>query len=157
MNQKFIEILLLIFAVTIIITSYGFSDQTAQQSISISDQVLEALKLVTHDEVVNETGKYPLYSRIIREVAHLVLYAFIALPIFLLTFMRTKRIWASIIITYLLLICYAYFDEFHQEGVDGRGYEWLDLVLDFIGGSLVILVGSISLWIGRKFASKKYR
>jgi len=133
-----------------LIISYNFSDQTDQESLLISDKVLVVLNLVNHDEILNETGNYLDYSRIIREVAHLVLYALIALPIFLLSFMITKRIWLSIIITYLLTMVYACYDEFHQEIIDGRGYEWLDIILDFIGCSLVALIGSLSLWIDRK-------
>lgn len=147
--MKIINMILVMIAILTLAMSYNFSDQTDYESLKRSDWVLEKFQLVTNQEIADESGNYPYYSRLMREVAHVVLYIFITLSIYLAFYAATKRNFLSILFAFLVVMGYAWFDEIHQEQIDGRGYEWLDIVLDFIGCSICLFVAGIVTELNR--------
>lgn len=150
-RTKILKFSLLVITLLVVWTSFNLSGQSDVESLKRSDWVLETLKISTHQEIIDHSGSYSFDSSLIRETAHVILYVAIALPLFLLSYASTKRIWVSAVITYLLVMGYALFDEMHQETIHGRGYEWLDLVLDFVGCTITVTISSVSLMIGRIF------
>lgn len=147
--MKLHRIGLILLTLVILVTSYAFSSQTAVESLTVSDRVLVQLRLVSQEEVVNKIGNYNDYSKLMREVAHVVIFILITLCLYLMFFVWTKRNWLSVLLTLALVISYAYFDECHQRSIDGRSYQWLDLVLDFIGCTLSLLVASMVTILNR--------
>jgi VanZ family protein len=152
-----IRITLLIIIVAIISLSFGFSAQTASESLTISDQVLIVLRIVTEEEALSHAPAYNQYSEVFREVAHAVLYSLITLPIFLFLYTWIKKLRVVIPLTFLLVMGYAILDEVHQLSVLGRDFEYFDLVMDAIGSLIVIGTASVVILMTNLMDSAKTR
>lgn len=141
--MKSLRIGLVLLTLSVLALSCILSGQTDVESLTVSDQVLVQLRLVSQENIEARTWDYQYYSVLIREMAHIVIYSLITGCVYLMIFSFTGRNGLSVLGTLILVISYAYFDEiYHQEAVAGRGYQWLDLVLDFIGCTLALLTAS---------------
>lgn len=147
--MKLIRIILTVITLIVILTSVGLSGQTASESVSVSDKVLIILKIVPENEVIHKSMAYRTYSVIFREVAHLVLYSIITLPTLLLLYSWLKRLKFAVLLTIVVVMIYAFFDEVHQTYVLGRTFEYFDLLMDFIGCLLTVSIATVSIWVSR--------
>lgn len=132
------------------IAGFSLSGQTADDSLSMSDHILVKLNLVTLDEVEAYTVHYRIYSNTLREVFHFIMYGVASFCIFGYIYLRIGKLRYTWILTLVICIAYAFFDEFHQELVDGRGYELFDLYMDSFGVVFGSFVCGFGIWIGRR-------
>lgn len=94
---------------------------------------------------------------IIRKLAHG--FQFCILAIILNTFIAYLNVRRENIIFYtlLLVIVFAIGDEVHQLFVDGRTPSAIDVIIDFIGGVVgVILINVLNKGISRRVLEKRY-
>ncbi|MEG1576903.1 MAG: VanZ family protein [Clostridium sp.] len=84
-------------------------------------------------------------NELVRDSGHVIVFLVIAILLSLLLRMYCVR--NSFLITMILCMLCAIFDEFHQDlFTPGRGYEFIDLVKDFCGS----LVGAGGVWLVMK-------
>ncbi len=149
-NMKSLRIILVVLTLSVLAISYILSGQTDVESLTLSDRVLVQLRLVSQENVEAKAWDYHYYSELIRQVAHIVIYSLITGCIYLACLGFTGRNWLSVLVAAILVVSYAYYDEiYHQEAVNGRGYQWLDLVLNFIGCALALSVASMVTLVNR--------
>lgn len=148
--MKKIHLVLLLITISTIVISFLLSEQTAEESLKLSDHLLVRLNIVSVKEVILETVKYRGYSTIFREVAHVALYSIIALPLFLLIYSWIRKLYYTLPLTFVILMMYAVLDEYHQIRVVGRAFEKFDLLMDLIGCGITIIVATVSIWVSQK-------
>lgn len=137
---------------------FGFSAQEGEKSSDISGRISYAiadeLKGMAKQEM-SEADILLLAEKMehpIRKCAHMMEYAFFALLIFNLFSafgMKGKKRYLFVIIVVLI---YAITDEVHQLYVPGRSGQATDVIIDVLGGSLMMLVVSLVL---RRFTKRR--
>ena len=114
---------------------FGFSNQTSQQSSSMSIEF--AKWLVPWLDL--DTAHF-----LIRKLAHFTIYTALGFSFFRsMQFFKPeqKRLW---LFCFLIIVVYAGLDEFHQLFIDGRSGELRDIFIDSCGGFLGI---QVNLWL----------
>ena len=152
---KIIKVSLFLVVVLVVSYSYYCSDKTDIESLKDSNIILEKLNLVSKEDIKNETGNYKTYSRIIRQIAHLIMYAFITMFVYLFILVLTGENILSGIVTLVFVLLYAYFDEMHQERIAGRGFERIDLIVDSFGCVIVLVNSMLVTWVNNIFINTK--
>lgn len=148
---KYLKYLLVFLTIVVFLVSYQMSDQNDHESMDLTTRVMIALTLTTPEEAIAKTPVYASTARVFREVAHVIIFEMLALILYLTVFIFTKRIWISGLFTIIILVPYAFYDEYiHQVMIDGRGIQRLDLILDFIGIVLALLVAIPSTLISKR-------
>ena len=118
---------------------FGFSNQTSQESGSLSLQL--AKWLLPMMEI--NTAHF-----IVRKLAHFTIYAALGFSIYRsFSFLFEKKP-SIFLICILIVVVYAGLDEFHQLFVSGRSGEWRDICIDSCGG---FLGSSLSFWVRQWF------
>ncbi|MCI9279671.1 MAG: VanZ family protein [Bacilli bacterium] len=123
---------------------FYFSHQPSIRSQSMSNEV--ALKILEFSSKVRKQNisedqkeNFIIKSRfLIRKLAHF----FIFLVLGICMYLTLKNFKVKSIYLYSLLLCllYASFDEFHQLFVFGRTARVLDILIDFVGAFIGILI-----------------
>ncbi len=130
---------------------FHLSDQpaviSAETSRTISQQILEVVREDPTPQMIRS------FDAFLRNSAHFGVFFVLGLfayPTFVLQAWRRP-----FLISLLFTISYAFSDEVHQIFVDGRAFQFRDLLLDSIGGFLGILIAILLTYLVKKrFHSK---
>lgn len=151
-------ILFALFLLWILVIFYN-SSQTAINSNEISFKIVRYIAK-GYEKLGFEpitTAQFMKINVIVRKLAHG--FQFCILAIILNTFITYLNVKRENIIFYtlLLVIAFAIGDELHQLFVDGRTPSAIDVVIDFIGGVVgVILINVLHKGISRRVLSRRY-
>lgn len=168
-NKKriIISICIVLFIILWIVFVYKLSGMNSSNSNTSSKGIISIFIEDTLD-VTNKfgiTNKHPSVEKLdkasellntpLRKVAHATVYFIGAFIIIFLTnyILNNKKYYLSLLITLLLIIGLASFDEFHQTFVDGRTGQVKDVCIDTIGGCVGMLFFStyyIAYYVGTK-------
>ena len=121
---------------------FYLSSQTATESRALSNRVVEQLKTVTY--LVPFIRKVDLTHPVvrIRKVAHFMIY----LVLGIVSYLALPRQWPlrrKMALVVSLCFIYAITDEFHQSFVPGRGPDIRDVLIDTLGSSVGMSIGSL--------------
>lgn len=130
---------------------FMFSNQNGEQSQKTSNSVTEIIvQILTNNQNITEEEKSILIDNadfIIRKLAHFTIYLIGGMLIlnYINTFgIETKK---KFIISMMIGVSYAAFDEFHQYFVAERSAQILDVCIDSLGIITgVILISLIKKW-----------
>ncbi|GLI56926.1 teicoplanin resistance protein VanZ [Propionigenium maris DSM 9537] len=123
--------------VIIFIITFWFSSKPGNESISQSDKILVAAKILTVEDLAMRTTKYRVCDKIIRKAAHFSLYFMAGMGAFILT----GSVGKSVLIVFLM----GGIDEFHQYFVPGRGAQFTDVLIDTLGGTTGAVVTKLTI------------
>ena len=121
-----------------------FSNQTASKSQSTSDKVasdiVDVVETVTKNEIKKDKKENIIENTrfLVRKTAHFTLYFILGIIVYLLfTSYGVKKI-----LFYSILFCFLYAcsDEIHQLFIFGRSGELRDVLIDFIGSLLGVMI-----------------
>ena len=121
-----------------------FSNQTASKSQSTSDKVasdiVDVVETVTKNEIKKDKKENIIENTrfLVRKTAHFTLYFILGIIVYLLfTSYGVKKI-----LFYSILFCFLYScsDEIHQLFIFGRSGELRDVLIDFIGSLLGVMI-----------------
>ncbi len=152
--KKVIKIIfLLTLAIGWMICIYKLSGMNSKNSNGKSTDII-ALFIEDTLDITNEYGitnsnpnaeKLARTSQLInapmRKVIHAFVYyvlAFFAMILFDVL-LEHKKYWITLLITFILCVCFAMGDEYHQTFVAGRTGQMFDVVIDSIGAMVGIL------------------
>lgn len=128
---------------------FYMSHQPAKISNVQSNNVVNIIKNVSKSEEI----KNNINSFIVRKGAHMFLFCVLSI-LFFGSLYNGDNILKSIFIALLLAFLYACSDEYHQTFVVGRTGQFKDVLIDFMGAFIGILIFSLIV----KFnILKKYR
>lgn len=155
MKIKILRIVLILMLIGTFYTIFGFSSQNAEVSGGMSKKITQAVvKKFPNINKKEQTEKEKIEKRtesVIRKIAHFSIYTLVGL--FLMALMSTydfKEI-NRIAISLIIGLIYASSDEIHQSFVPGRSAQITDVLLDFMGVSLGMLMIKLIVEIFRKF------
>ncbi len=166
MSKKRITIISLLFLITIswIFGIYKLSSMNADNS---SDKSTGIIGIFIEDtlEITNKYGitdSHPDDAKIekasqllntpLRKVMHASVYFVLAFMILFITnyLFHNKKFLISALITILLIIIFAGFDEYHQTFVDGRTGAIKDVLIDTAGGVVGIIFYSSYYYVYKR-------
>lgn len=133
-KKTILIILILIWMITVFI----FSNQASTESSSTSGKVIEIIMKVLNIDISDE--KIQELQLPIRKLAHFTIYAIGGLLITLLINQYNILTVQKIIYSQLFITIYAITDELHQYFIPGRAACIIDVLIDSLGGLLVILM-----------------
>ncbi len=142
-----------VLTVTVAGIIYWFSDQTAEQSGTLSGEVTQGLlgHLFTWLHLTSE--QLETVHEWVRSGAHVFLFWLLGLFCSLLVRSYTLRRWVGI--TVLSCGIYAVLDECHQQWfAEGRAFEWVDIAKDVFGILLGTMVVLLAVWYRAKRRKK---
>lgn len=148
-------------AVMICLLWMGFifyqSSKTSEQSNEMSHEIVnyignqqkEEAKVETHESMMTQESKWNFdqVNVFIRKSAHA--FEFFILSLLLAWALIEYNIsgWKLIFWTLISVLLYALSDEFHQLFVEGRSARFFDVMVDFIGGFIGLLLVQLILKI----------
>lgn len=154
MNIKIniLRAILVILLVGIFYIIFGFSNQNAEQSGSISRKItVNITKNIKSIQELEETKKEEMLGKIehiIRKLAHFSLYTIVG--ILTMSLMSTYNIKKSnrICLSFAIGLLYAVSDEIHQSFIPGRGPAVGDVLIDSCGviAGIVIVITLIKIY-----------
>ncbi len=115
-----------------------------------SDQIVSSAwnGIVSHNLKAAVPGNISKFRFSMRDWGHVYLFAALGLFVMLWSIheskLRTNKV--KLIVSGTICFLYSVFDEIHQIFVAGRSFECEDLIYDFIGYSLCIIVVMILYW-----------
>lgn len=139
-----------VFSIILLVCWMGlifyFSHQTAEKSSSVSGKVVEKVSQVVYPnyEDLTEDEKHEVVASlqgVVRTLAHFCIYgglgffAYLAFVSYVTLKYKTRIFW--MLETCLL---YAASDEYHQTFIEGRSMQVSDIVVDFLGSLIAILI-----------------
>ncbi len=135
-------LLVLITAVVIFMFSSQTGEESGQTSRSFAGFVLQLLNPEYNDMTVKEQLRYCEEVQLaIRKIAHFT--EFFALGFFLELYLDIRKYRLAPIISLIVGVVYAFFDEWHQNFVDSRGPSLRDVFIDSLGvlsGIIIMLI-----------------
>jgi len=138
------------------LTVFLFSNQNGEESQKTSNFVTEiVVRILTYNQNISEIQELNLIEKtgyIVRKFAHFSIYLLGGILIcnYINTFdIKTNK---KIIISIIIGVLYAAFDEFHQYFISGRSAQILDVCIDSLG----IIVGVILISIIKKWGEVYY-
>ena len=163
-RRKAIIIVLFVITIIILIGIYKLSAMNANNS---SDKSTGIIGIFIEDtlEITNKYGitdSHPDDAKIekasqllntpLRKVMHASVYFVLAFMILFITnyLFHNKKFLISALITILLVIIFAGFDEYHQTFVDGRTGTVKDVIIDTAGGIVGILFYGTYYYVYRR-------
>lgn len=141
MKKNIIRVILIILLLGTFSIIFGFSSQDGEKSGGLSKKITEIIiSKVPKIEELDEIKKEEIMDRmekVIRKIAHFSIYTVVG--ILLMSFMSTYQLKEKnrMIISTILGILYASFDELHQYFIPGRSAQITDVMIDTLG----VLVG----------------
>lgn len=133
--RKKVCILLAIFWMGFI---FYMSHQPAKVSTVQSNKVIHVIKKVSKSDEI----KKKINSFIVRKGAHMFLYCVLAI-LFFGSIYNGDNILKSVFIALLLSFLYACSDEYHQTFIVGRSGQFDDVLIDFSGSLIGVLIVSL--------------
>ena len=128
----------ILFAVLWMGFIFYMSHQPAKISSAQSDNVMHVIKKVSKSEEI----KNNINSFIVRKGAHMFLFCILAILFFGSAY-NSDNILKSVFIALLLAFLYACSDEYHQTFVVGRTGQFKDVLIDFSGAFIGVLIVSL--------------
>ncbi len=117
---------------------FYMSHQPAKISSAQSDNVMHVIKKVSKSEEI----KNNINSFIVRKGAHMFLFCVLGILLFGSMY-NGDNILKSVFIALLLAFLYACSDEYHQTFVVGRTGQFNDVLIDFSGAFIGVLIVSL--------------
>lgn len=128
-KKRIVRFVLMIFTMAVI---FYFSNQPGERSIAVGNTVAQTMNITPANEWVDESHTKLLLGLNLRKWAHIGLYSLLGL---------CAAEWAlSIPKAVLICLGYAVLDEVHQYFVPGREAKLSDVLIDFIGFIIAILI-----------------
>ena len=128
----------ILFAVLWMGFIFYMSHQPAKISSAQSDNVVHIIKKVSKNEEIENN----INSFIVRKGAHMFLFCVLAILFFGSAY-NGDNILKSVFIALLLAFLYACSDEYHQTFVVGRSGQFKDVLIDFSGAFIGVLIVSL--------------
>lgn len=136
--SKYFKLVAWIVFLTVCITIFMFSHQSAEQSSKVSQSVLHEILLRIHPgyadmEAIEQISVIAIYHRWIRTAAHFILYMLwgFTLSILLKTYQfGRKKMSVTVLVSGII---YAVSDEIHQLFAKGRSAQMTDVITDVFG------------------------
>jgi len=125
----------ILWMIIIINLSSQIADQSNQLSRGMADRLIKAIKSIYPDAVIDITS----FNSILRDLAHFFVYMIMA--VLLLNALRRSRIKSSGIVPVMVIcIIFAALDETMQLSVEGRGAQFVDVVIDSLGAGFGMIL-----------------
>lgn len=128
----------ILFAVLWMGVIFYMSHQPAKISSVQSDNVMHVIKKVSKSEGI----KNNINSFTVRKGAHMFLFGVLGI-LFFKSVYNGNNILKSVFIALLLAFLYACSDEYHQTFVVGRSGQFKDVLIDFSGAFIGVLIVSL--------------
>jgi VanZ family protein len=151
--KRFIPWLFVILWMGII---FFLSAQTAAESSGLSGQTIRALIPIFMPEFIDmsqvqQNEIVANLQHLVRNIAHILIYSVLGVLCICALISYKFKLKVKIFATLVICTVYAATDELHQLFVDGRGFQFSDIFLDFCGAFLGVLVVVGVYWMrGRK-------
>lgn len=139
MNKRWKLVFLGFTALLLILLIFNFSSQDGPSSDSISKSIASFVKYI-HDYFFEKEISLSYLNHIIRKLAHFSIFGFLGLVlsiIFTTIGFEKSKVFA---LALSISTTYALFDEFHQLFVPDRGAEFKDVLIDFSGALIAIII-----------------
>lgn len=159
MKQNILRIIFILLLLATFATIFHFSSQIGEESDEVSKGLLSKLiDIFPYTKDLSDVTKEKLIeygNPIIRKLAHFSIYALVG--VWIMSFMSTfkTRLYKKWIVSMIVGIGYAIFDEYHQSFVSGRAPSITDVGIDSLGVLSGILVVLIIISIYRALKSDK--
>lgn len=140
------------------VTSKGQSDNVVKAIDKVRDEVtLKDKQLISIKEKVFNKLRIYGKSYVVRKMAHFSIYAAVGVTMTLVIYVFSKKIILSSSFAFLLTVMYAFYDEYRQLGIDGRGGSIKDVFIDSFGAltGIIILTVFILFCKGVKYTLPK--
>ena len=142
---KIKRVILIVLIILNCSTIFYFSNQVADDSSAESSRfvefISEVLPSIKNMQEPDKTNlKENILTPIVRKTAHLSIYTLLGILTYSLSLTYDVETKKRILYSLLFCICYAMTDELHQIFVDGRSGEIRDILIDFIGASIGIII-----------------
>ena len=159
MKQNILRIIFILLLLATFATIFRFSSQIGETSDEVSKGLLSKLiDIFPYTKDLSDVTKDKLIEHgnpIIRKLAHFSIYALVG--VWIMSFMSTfkTRLYKKWIVSMIVGVGYAIFDEYHQSFVAERGPSIADVGIDSLGVLSGILVVLIIISIYRALKSDK--
>lgn len=159
MKQNILRIIFILLLLATFATIFHFSSQIGEESDEVSKGLLAKLiDIFPYTKDLSDVTKEKLIEHgnpIIRKLAHFSIYALVG--VWIMSFMSTfkTRLYKKWIVSMIVGVGYAIFDEYHQSFVAERGPSIADVGIDSLGVLSGILVVLIIISIYRALKSDK--
>ena len=159
MKQNILRIIFILLLLATFATIFHFSSQIGEESDEVSKGLLSKLiDIFPYTKDLSDVTKEKLIeygNPIIRKLAHFSIYALVG--VWIMSFMSTfkTRLYKKWIVSMIVGVGYAIFDEYHQSFVSGRAPSIMDVWIDSLGVLAGILVVLIIISIYRALKSDK--
>ncbi|MBR1884221.1 MAG: VanZ family protein [Clostridia bacterium] len=148
MNKKILRIVFIILLISIYALIFYFSSQNGEDSSNLSGGLVR--KILYALGIVSNMKTESIFEVIIRKLAHFSLYFLCGLLLYL-TFITTKLEGKfKVILSILINVLYAVFDEIHQCFIVGRSGKMADVFVDLTGiiCGVVVIIAIMKLYKG---------
>ena len=159
MKQNILRIIFILLLLATFATIFHFSSQIGEESDEVSKGLLSKLiDIFPYTKDLSDVTKDKLIEHgnpIIRKLAHFSIYALVG--VWIMSYMSTfkTRLYKKWIVSMIVGVGYAIFDEYHQSFVSGRAPSIMDVWIDSLGVLAGILVVLIIISIYRALKSDK--
>lgn len=159
MKQNILRIIFILLLLATFATIFHFSSQIGEESDEVSKGLLAKLiDIFPYTKDLSDVTKEKLIeygNPIIRKLAHFSIYALVG--VWIMSYMSTfkTRLYKKWIVSMIVGVGYAIFDEYHQSFVAERGPSIADVGIDSLGVLSGILVVLIIISIYRALKSDK--
>lgn len=153
---RVISIILLILT---FIQIFGFSNQSGEESGSLSEEVTRAIiNILPNTKNKNEETKTELVEEIqpvIRKLAHFTMYTLVG--IFSMTFVSTYnlKVKKQFLISIIIGLIYAVTDEIHQNFIPDRSPAVHDVIIDTLGVAFGTILVYFAIILYKRLKLKK--
>ena len=151
--KRFLLWLLVILWMGII---FFLSAQTAAESSGLSGQTIRTLIPIFMPEFIDisqvqQNEIVANLQHLVRKIAHILIYFILGILCMCTLISHELKLKVKVYAALVICTVYAATDELHQLFVDGRGFQFSDIFLDFCGALLGVLVVVGMYWMrGRK-------
>lgn len=147
--KKFIQILLFLLTIACMCGIFMFSAQTSEQSNKLSNTVTQKIAESTSIGETTDTSINSHFHTLIRKYAHFTIFFVLGLLSASFGILTYKKLKIKLLYPTLLCLLWAISDEIHQLYIPGRTCRIKDVLIDFSGSMLAIIL-IFALWIAYK-------
>lgn len=142
--------LVICLSVTIFIFSAKTGTESSDISIKITEKTVNVAEKTVEIEEENQNDTFQAIHKVIRKGAHFLEFAVLAVLVFFLVKSYNLPFKMCILIALGYCLLFAISDEIHQLFVEGRRGMVLDVVLDFCGSFVGVLICYLPLKFRKK-------
>ena len=139
----------MIFKILILITTIWFyfmtylSHQTGEETTVLSKGIVE--QIIEYFQI----GNYNEIHCIVRKLAHPFVFCILAVLVLLTLYQRWKNR-KVFIVAIVLIILWTWIDEFTKLSISGRHFSWYDVLLNFVGVVVGVLIFTLFNYFKKK-------